>query len=177
MLAAVAPASATAAPLTASPAAQSVLRIPALSPDGRDLYVASQTDEEDGALTHFSVGAGGALTYVGCYGCPQGASRPGSTSSSGRRASWSARTGGTSTCSAPDLGQYRRGADGRLTYVGKDTSGRLGNVRSLAISPDGRHLYAAGGDETLFRDSRVVHFRRDAATGATAYAGCIGTDF
>ena len=125
VLAAVAPASATAAPLTYS----------ALSPDGRDLYVASQTDEEDGALTHFSVGAGGALTYVGCYGLPAGCEPSGFDEFIWPKGVVVSPDGRDVYVLGPDLGQYRRGVDGRLTYVGKDTSGRLGNVRSVGHEP------------------------------------------
>ena len=49
-------------------ASASVIRGQALSPDGQDLYVIAQDGEEDGALSHYKVGAGGGTTYVGCYG-------------------------------------------------------------------------------------------------------------
>ena len=145
------------------------------APDGRDLYVIAQDGEEDGALTHFSVGAGGALTYVGCYGLPAGAGRPGSTSSSGPRTSRSARMGGTSTSSAPAWAVPARG--GRPAHLRRQRQGRLGDVRALALSPDGRNVYVASGGETPFPESRIVHFRRDPATGALTYAGCLGADF
>jgi cysteine-rich repeat protein len=68
------------------------------------------------------------------------------------------------------VGIYRRNAvSGALTYVGKVTDGAggvdgLGDVRGLAISQDGAHLYAAAhGDES------VAVFRRDQTTGLLTF--------
>jgi 6-phosphogluconolactonase (cycloisomerase 2 family) len=44
----------------------------------------------------------------------------------------------------------------------------LNKLQSLAISPDGRTIYAVAQD-----DDSVVRFDRDAATGALSFAGCI----
>ena len=130
---AVAPASATAAPLTYS----------ALSPDGRDLYVASQTDEEDGALTHFSVGAGGALTYVGCYGLPGRvrAVRVRRVHLAEGRRGQPGRAGRLRARPRPPAVPARRGWPAHVRRQGHQRAARR-DVRSLAISPDGRNLYA-----------------------------------
>lgn len=158
-----------------APASASVVRGQALSPDGQDLYVISQDGEEDGALSHFKVGAGGALTYVGCYGLPAGCGPSGFDEFTWPKDIEVSADGRDVYVLAPGLGQYRRAADGRLTYVGR-AEGRLGESRALALSPDGRNAYVASGDENPFTESRIVHFRRDPETGAHSYAGCVGAD-
>src|SRR5436190_983635 len=84
------------------------------------------------------------------------------------------------------------GAVGGLTYegciTGEETSGPQGSgacatissatadgqksglhfVRSLALSPDDKFLYAASE-----QDAAVAHFKRDPATGALRYRGCV----
>ncbi len=149
----------------------------ALAPDGRDLYVIAQDGEEDGALTHFSVGADGALTHVGCYGLPAQCGPSGFSEYDWPMDIVVSPDGRDVYVLGPGLSHYRRGADGRLTFVGKATGGRLGDARQFALSPDGRNLYVATGDTNPFRESRISHFQRDPATGTMTYAGCVGTDF
>ena len=74
---------------------------------------------------------------------------------------------------------YARAADGTLTYVGcvrdpgaaaacgQDAEG-LSSPQYVAISPDGKNVYAAGGGA----DSAVVTLNRDAATGGLTSGGC-----
>ena len=63
----------------------------------------------------------------------------------------------------------RDAATGRLTYVemqqdGTGGSDGLNGAVSVTVSPDGKHLYAAG-----YEDDAVAVFRRDAATGSLTY--------
>ena len=45
----------------------------AVSPDGNDVYTTGAPNEgSDGSIAEFSVGAGGALTPIGCLGTPEG---------------------------------------------------------------------------------------------------------
>ncbi|MCK5378719.1 MAG: beta-propeller fold lactonase family protein, partial [Acidobacteria bacterium] len=64
----------------------------------------------------------------------------------------------------------RDAASGELTLLEVQRDGiglvnGLGGVRNLALSPDGRNLYAAGA-----ADSAVAVFERDGATGALTYS-------
>ncbi len=69
-----------------------------------------------------------------------------------------------------DIGIYRRNpTSGALTYVGKVTDGTggvdgLADVRGLAISRDGAHLYAAA-----YTDESVAVFTRDQVTGLLTF--------
>lgn len=81
--------------------------------------------------------------------------------------------------SARAIAQYTRAADGTLAYLGciKDvgafaTCGEqaqgLAAPQYVAISPDGRNVYAGSGGG----DNAVVALTRDAGTGALSAAGC-----
>lgn len=73
------------------------------------------------------------------------------------------------------------GASGELDFIelqqdGIDTVNGLGGVQGLAMSPDGRHLYAAG-----YNDDAVAVFSRNSATGKLGFVealfqGAGGTD-
>jgi 6-phosphogluconolactonase (cycloisomerase 2 family) len=65
----------------------------------------------------------------------------------------------------------RDGASGALTFVGRAKHGEggvvgLAGARSVAVTPDGTHVYVAG---SLAR--AIAIFRRDPATGALAFLG------
>src|SRR5262249_413777 len=58
---------------------------------------------------------------------------------------------------------------GRLSFIESQVNGQagvqgLGSAAALAISPDGRHLYAAGG-----ADAAVAVFARDATSGQLTF--------
>jgi len=64
----------------------------------------------------------------------------------------------------------RNATSGHLTFVEVDKNGvggvsGLGSINALAVSPDGKHVYAAG-----FGDDAIAVFRRDAATGSLGFA-------
>jgi DNA-binding beta-propeller fold protein YncE len=61
-------------------------------------------------------------------------------------------------------------ATGALTRAGRRAN--LDDPTSLAISPDGRHLYA-GGASSLFVRGTVRAYAIDAATGALGPVGCV----
>jgi DNA-binding beta-propeller fold protein YncE len=121
-----------------------------VSPDGRSLYVASTgvvCDDEGcyggNALASFDRDPEtGMLTYTGCI-------------------TWDKRNGpsGSGACSEIPSATARGRRSG------------LDEVRSLALSADGRSLYAGAA----FDDS-VATFDRDPRTGALAYSGCITGD-
>ncbi len=143
----------------------------ALSPDGKDLYAI--LGEEETAISQFWVGANGSLTYASCNGLPAGCGAAGFT-----RYSWPADV----EVSPDGRDVYvlrRRRAPLRARRAGRPhvprLRGRAGLRRrvrappephAMAISPDGRNIYATSGDTNVFRESRVVHFRRDPATGS-----------
>jgi DNA-binding beta-propeller fold protein YncE len=94
----------------------------ALSPDGRNLYLGAHFG---GAVSHFTFDAAGDPVFESCIGA-------------------------TSGCTPPP------------------TSGVLDGARGLAVSPDGKQLYAAA-----WGGNAVAHFTLDAA-GKPTFAGCIG---
>ncbi len=62
---------------------------------------------------------------------------------------------------------------GALRFMGQLKNGKdgvqgLSGVESIAISPDGRHLYAAS-----YTDGALAVFDRDSATGALSYLSCL----
>lgn len=74
---------------------------------------------------------------------------------------------------------YTRAADGTLTYLGcvkdvgaavvcADAAEGLSAPQYLAVSPDGKNVYASGGGA----DNAVVTLNRDPATGALTTGGC-----
>lgn len=68
----------------------------------------------------------------------------------------------------------RNSADGSLSYVERVDSSAAGNaltgLRALRLSPDGKHLYAAGKNANA-----IVWFSVDAATGSLSYQGKLST--
>jgi len=134
-----------------------------VSPDGHRLYVAAVDDNavavfsrdvETGGLTFMAMLQDGVDGVDGLEGAFSVAMSP-----NGHHLYAAALDGDAVTV-------LRRGlADWQLTFVEalKDGDGvvdGLRSVRSVAVSPDGNHLYAASAAEDM-----VVVFRRDAATG------------
>jgi hypothetical protein len=138
----------------------------AVSPDGRDVYVSGGTgglDELEGtdAVTHFRVGAGGALRFAdcigdgpsGCPGLPSGTfalryPRSLAIDPAGTDLYTSAIVDGTIT-------HFALGPDGALSFascVGSSPSPACSyapfaavNAQRVTVSPDGLNLYAPGG--------------------------------
>ena len=97
---------------------------PVVSPDGKFLYVAAQTDFKDAIVIFARDTSTGALTPAGCVGAV-GAN--------------------------PGCAQKAKGLKG---------------LTSLAISPDGKSVYAGA--------NALVHFERDTTTGKLTRIGCTG---
>ena len=129
-------------------------RTMAMSPDGRSLYMSSMARDcdpvfgdcpngTDGVARFGRNPTTGALTWKGCI------------------------TGATSS------GPSGSGACDQIpTATASGQGSGLGDVRSIAISADGRSLYAASPGEDA-----IAQFDRDPATGALTYKHCVaGTD-
>jgi 6-phosphogluconolactonase (cycloisomerase 2 family) len=155
----------------------------AISPDGRRVFVAGGV-ALDGGLAEFArLSASGRLTQIGCFhrlrrDCARGRgletpSSP-AISPDGRNVYVAATNGNT-------IGVYRRSQRGALAPLpglkacvtsdrGVATCARaqgLIGVESVAVSPDGRHVYAAA--------SGLVLFARSASDGAlTQLSGAAG---
>ncbi len=144
----------------------------ALSPDGGQLYVTTLVDQ---SVVWFGVDPDtGQLSWQGMIDV----NAPGAADA--------ALSGAWSIAISPDgahvyVGAQNDGAishfsrsstDGSLSYVGRVDSTNAGNaltgVRALALSPDGKHLYAAGKNANA-----IAWFSLDAATGSPTYLGKI----
>lgn len=133
------------------------------SPDGHHFYVAGQTDNavavfarggRTGSLTHIK-------TYRKAYGLDSAASVAASPDGDHVYAA------GFADNTVVVFG--RNGATGELSYIemeqdGVDNVDGLYGAHSVAISPDGNHVYVAG-----FHDSAVTAFERNGATGELFY--------
>ena len=122
----------------------------AVSPDGRSVYVTARSDD---AIAHFTR-VGGKLTYEGCL------------------SGWDGTIGPGKTATATTEGAAKGGAGPPCTLIeGASLDGvnsGLDSVRELAISADGRSLYA-----TAAGDDAVARFRRNRRSGELTYKGCI----
>jgi 6-phosphogluconolactonase (cycloisomerase 2 family) len=163
-------------------------RAVALSPDGLSLYVAAATPA---AVTSFSVAPGNGLLQqlnlgAGCLastaqdGCGTGRALEGASSivvspdnlhvyvasaTAGSVTSFARQPNGSLVQLAGVAGCISTG-----TGTGCSSATSLGGADAVAISPDGRFVYAAGGTA----DS-LLTFSRDAATGRlTQLAGAAG---
>ncbi|RLE33528.1 MAG: hypothetical protein DRJ61_07050, partial [Acidobacteria bacterium] len=142
-----------------------------VSPDGAHVYVAGPTDS---SIAVFSRNAGtGALTFVEFHKDDTG-SIDGLAGATGLIVS---PDGANVYVAGPDddaIAVFERDSDpnstnfGKLTYLenhsdSPSTDG-LAGANSVAVSPDGAHVYATGN-----LDDAVVVFERNAGTGALTY--------
>ena len=155
----------------------------AVSPDGRSVYVTAPGD-----IAHFFAAPGGQLTYDGCVsndgsgglcadapGTPLELADSVAVSPDGRSVYVGSATSGTIT-------HFFAAPGGQLTYdgcVSNDGSGgacaavggdALTDVTSVAVSPDGKSVYATAGEPAA-----VSHFFV-AAGGQLTYDGCVSND-
>jgi 6-phosphogluconolactonase (cycloisomerase 2 family) len=151
----------------------------AISPDGRHLYAAGRADDalavfsrdsRTGSLTFIEVqseGTGGVEGLTDVFSV--------TVAPDGRHLYTAARTDDALVVFGRDS------TTGSLTFVEVHKNGvggvdGLGDAVSVAMSPDGRHLYVAGR-----ADSAVAVFSRDSTTGALGFVevhidGVVGVD-
>ena len=138
----------------------------AVSPDGRNVYATGTTLLGDGALAAF---APGVLSFlqVKLYDPDLIAGLAGISSAvvspDGKHVYTTGYDGNAISLFA------RSATSGSLSFVESQSSGvagvqGLGGARSVIVSPDGKHVYAAG-----FLDNALAVFARNAATGALSF--------
>ncbi len=166
----------------------------AVSPDGKNVYVASYGDN---AIVEFTRNADGSLTQLtGSNNClaEHNSTLCGTDSGYGLESP-------TAIIVSPDgknvyvvgeedrtgsIATFTRNADGSLTELGcieehggsgsgcGTTTGQgLANPYHLAITPDGRNIYVADGGRSGDDNGAVSEFSRDPSTGALTELGCI----
>jgi DNA-binding beta-propeller fold protein YncE len=150
-----------------------------VSPDGNNVYVASSSSE---AVEIFNRASSGALTAAGCDGNdPGGPANCGKMSGLNRPQSLAISPDGKSLYvgSEDAIAIFDRDAngvihpDGCVRDIGRGpasclTQAHVGDVRSLAMSPDGKTLYAGSTQEDA-----VEVFARASGGGLTE-VGCVG---
>ena len=154
----------------------------AVSPDGRDVYVASFRAS---AVTAMRRTPGGGLRVLGCVadggrgGCaaPAGDSLDGAgaiaLSGDGRSAYVASYYSGSitafarnrSTGALADRGCAASGREGGCAAIPNDS---LRGASGVAVSPDGRSVYVVSAAADT-----IVSFARDASDGSLTYRGCI----
>jgi 6-phosphogluconolactonase (cycloisomerase 2 family) len=160
----------------------------AVSPDGRQVYVAAR--DADAVTTFARDGVTGALSFVSCVADPGSPAASGCDRAPGLN-------GPVFIAIAPDGGSLLVAAwDGSavLAFARDPTTGRLTgrkcvvdrsitlpagcvqgdglqNASSVAVSPDGRSVYATGP-----ASSAVASFARNPATGDLTQLGCVSGD-
>jgi 6-phosphogluconolactonase (cycloisomerase 2 family) len=152
----------------------------ATSPDGQDVYVASQGGD---SLTHFQRAADGTLTQAECFADAgvNGCTDPANDSLDGARFV-TVSPDGTSvyvaSMWASSVTHFTRATDGSLTESGcianagangctDPASDSLSRTGGLVVSPDGTSLYVAGEIA-----KSVTHFTR-APDGSLTEADCV----
>jgi len=139
----------------------------AVSPDGKHVYVAGYYDK---AVAVFSRNATtGALTFVEVH-WDTDPGKDGLNGASSIAVSPDGRhlyVAGAEACAVAVFS--RNGTTGALTFVetkkdGVDGVDGLGGAISVAVSPDGRHVYVAG-----LYDDAVAAFSRNATTGRLTF--------
>jgi 6-phosphogluconolactonase (cycloisomerase 2 family) len=160
----------------------------AMSPDGRNIYAAASTSRavatlarsrRDGTLRQLD-GTAGCVSEPAIDGCADGrnldVARAAAVSPDGRNVYVITEGGIAAFARDPGTGALRQldGEDGCVREDGALGCARARAVsggRMLAITPDGRTLYAVG------TDSAVAVFRRDRASGALSQlpgpTGCV----
>jgi DNA-binding beta-propeller fold protein YncE len=166
----------------------------AVSPDGKQLYVAAWGGN---TVSHFTLDANGKPTFVGCIGNHAGctATSPADALAGVERVVVSAdgkhlyAAASYRTAPAPNGGQdisyFTVDATGAPTYVGcigaptgcthiASYPAAVAGARDIALSADGRNLYVASTLGPGFSDSNTLaHFTLDAA-GTPTFERCIG---
>ena len=157
-----------------------------VTPDGRSVYVAAVGSD---AVSAFAREAEGKLRQVNCVSAN---ATSGVDGTKGACADGNALAGVAAVAVSPDgrhvysaayasggLGIFARQPEsGRLRQIGCVRPVRtctrmraLGGAVGVAVSPDGRNVYAAAADANA-----VVSFTRDPGTGLLAPLGCISDD-
>lgn len=160
----------------------------ALSPDGKQLYVAAGTENLDaGTVSHFTIGAGGAPTFVNCVGTVVGCTPTTAAAKAlvGARGLAVSEDGKNLYVAADGNATFQRGGVSRFTLdaggsptfagcvgdaVGCATAsipGAMAYPSALVISRDGGHLYAG-------TNSAVADLSLDAA-GGMSFRDCVGS--
>ncbi|MBV9818708.1 MAG: beta-propeller fold lactonase family protein [Solirubrobacterales bacterium] len=151
----------------------------AISPDGRDVYVASDTSN---AVVAFARNPStGALSEIGCIaetgvdGCTPAA---GLSAATGIAVSPDgANVYATSETSDAVVAFSRNASSGALTWQGCTAHGGaegcaaapgLGEAENVIVSPDDATVYVTG-----FTTDSVATFDRNATSGALTFAGCV----
>lgn len=139
----------------------------AVSPDSRHVYVAGRLDD---AIAIFARDAAtGALTFLGLVRNAEG----GVTGLDGPRALVSSPDGRSLYAAAQTSGSVsvfaRDAGTGLLAFVEAEADGVAGVdglafAQAVALSPDGRSLFAGGGS-----DDAMAEFARDPASGALTF--------
>ena len=165
----------------------------AVSPDGRDLFVG--TTERGQTLLRFRLGPDGVPQLAQCFTTGEYADGCVQIGTDDLLADIevvlpSPDNADVYVVTARGVADFHRAADGSLTpgscFLGADrcygwhcpTSAGIcgrsdwGRLRSAAITPDGRHVYVAGGNYDLGQ-SAVLRFDRS-PSGRLAYRGCVG---
>ena len=154
----------------------------AVSPDGKSVYVASQSDS---GVARFDRNAStGALTYEGCYtsessGCAVD-NLPSMVDAQGVAVSPDGKSVYVTSFSEGSVDHFERNTEsGALTYKdcvssrsfgcgsGDEVPG-LSGAWGVVVSPDGESVYVATN-----LDNAIVRFNRNTTTGALTPAGCL----
>jgi DNA-binding beta-propeller fold protein YncE len=151
-----------------------------ISPDGKQLYVAG-----DGIVTVLDRASGGQITYAGCVSNDGSAGAcadaPGSPLSGARALALSPDGGSlyVAGAGANTLAVFDRASGGQIAYAGcvsedgsgglcgTTSAGSLNGLNSLAVSPDGRSVYASSDVRAA-----LTAFSR-APGGQITFAGCV----
>jgi DNA-binding beta-propeller fold protein YncE len=148
----------------------------AVSPGGNNLYVSNYNGND---VAHLSINAQGDLTFQNCVGlAPCTATAVAAAIS----APWGLVASGShlyvASSAADDISHFTRNGSGDLAFAGCVGTGTtpgcvaatsaLDRPISVAVSPNGQHLYATAQD-----GGSLSHFTLDGA-GNPAFARCIG---
>ncbi len=157
----------------------------ALSPDGKSVYVASQSD--DGVVRFDRDTSTGALTYEGCFtsdssGCAVD-NLPSMVNAQGVAVSPDGKSVYVTSFSEGSVDHFERNTtSGELTYKDCVSSRNFGcesgdNVPGLsgawgiAVSPDGKDVYVAAEEREA-----IVSFARNETTGTLTDEGCLSVN-